>query len=233
MENLELFYQKYCKSTYKYPTIPPNTDEFSWIVGASKTPYLKLSIEGPWAQILAEIKRLDHLFVPHRDDSQTQGWSSLCLHGLGFDKTDTPYMYPEFRNIPDNELPWDWTEISEQCPITTDYFKNKFPYNKYFRLRFMKLDAGGFINPHTDGTSFNMGAVNISLNNPVGCEMVLRDVGVVPFEDTGSVFAFNNSYDHLVWNQSQEARYHMIVHGQWNYNWSQIVVDSYNHQLTL
>jgi hypothetical protein len=62
--------------------------------------------------------------------------------------------------------------------------------------------------------------------------MVLEDVGVVPFQDTGSVMAFNNSYQHMVWNRSDITRYHMIVHGMPDYQvWNNIILDSYRAQL--
>jgi len=228
MEALQNFYQKYHNIQYVYPKIPDGVDKFSWIVGPGRIPYLKINLAGPWQEILKEAEMLDHLFVPHRDDGESQGWSSLCLHGLGATKTDSPSAYPEYRGIPDDQLPYAWTEISDLCPVATKYFKTQFPYSKYFRLRFMKIDAGGYIAPHHDSQTFRLGAVNISLNNPAGCEMILKDAGPVPFDSAGSVMAFNTSYDHMVWNNSTEARYHMIVHGQYLPQWRSIVVNSYD-----
>lgn len=226
MDLLKNFYNQYHDCSYSYPEMP-KINPFGWIVGPGRIPYLPLQIEGPWKEILAEVKQLDDLFVAHRDDGQTQGWSSLCLHGLGAFYTDATSIYPEFRDIPEKELPWKWTEIANRCPVAYEYFKNKFPYQSYLRLRFMRLAPGGFIGPHADATSYILGAVNISLNNPTGCEMVLKDVGVVPFNDAGSVIALNTSYEHMVWNQSLEPRYHMIVHGMWAPAWNDIVVNSY------
>ena len=150
-----------------------------------------------------------------------------------------PYYYYEngiarmLCSLKEKELPWKWTEIAERCPVAYDYFKNHFPYQSYMRLRFMRLAPGGFIGPHHDATSYILGAVNISLNNPAGCEMVLKDVGVVPFKNTGSVINLNTSYEHMVWNQGTEPRYHMIVHGMWNYNWNNIVINSYKNVLQI
>jgi hypothetical protein len=224
------FYSDHSAKTYQYSLVPNGLDAFNWITATSRTPYLKLQLDGPWAEILNEAKQLDELFVPHRG-TNSQGWSSLCLHGLGYDKTDTPVIYPEFAGIPESQLPYKWTEISERCPVATDYFKNKFPYRGYQRLRFMRLAPGGYIEPHVDGTNFMLAAVNISLNNPTGCEMVLENVGIVPFENSGSVMLFNTSHKHMVWNQGTEPRYHMIVHGQWAPAWSKIVVNSYQLML--
>jgi hypothetical protein len=228
---LSEFYQKHHDCQYQFNPIPEQENPGRWM-SENKIPYLPLLIDGPWADILEEVKKLDDLFVEHRSSGQHQGWSSLCLHGLGYNKTDTPVMYPEFKDIPENKLPWRWTEISERCPVATEYFKNVFPYKKYQRLRFMRLAPGGYITPHADGVNFMLGAVNISLNNPIGCKMVLEDVGVVPFQDTGSVIAFNTSYQHMVWNRSDITRYHMIVHGIPDYQvWNNIILDSYRAQL--
>ena len=227
MQHVKDFYEKHYKCRYAYPKIPSNTEPFKWITSTGKIPYLPLQINGPWTQILKEIQELDHLFIPHRNDGNSKGWSSMCLHGLGIHHTDAASIYPEFKDISENQLPYKWTDLVHQCPISYDYFKNIFPYQKYSRLRFMRLEPGGYITPHHDAQSFMLSAVNISLNNPAGCDMVLENIGVVPFADTGTVMAFNPSYEHIVWNQSNCTRYHMIVHGMWKPIWNSIVVKSY------
>jgi hypothetical protein len=51
---------------------------------------------------------------------------------------------------------------------------------------------------------------------------------VLPFEDSGSVFLFNNHYQHAVVNDDTEERYHMIIHGEWDpARWNEIVCNSY------
>jgi len=227
------FFSDYSEFNYNFTKIPDNVDEFSWITNSGRIPYLPLLIDGPWFEILEEARAVDHLFVPHRNDGHSNGWSSLCLHGLGMNITDAPGAYPEYRDLPYDSLPWNWTELAQLCPVTTEYFKNIFPYKKYQRLRFMKLAAGGYIAPHNDSQSWSMNAVNISLNNPDGCNMVQKDVGIVPFKSTGGAMAFNTSYEHSVWNNSNEHRYHMIVHGMWDHRWNKIIIDSYNAQLTV
>lgn len=227
MQVVKDFYEKNHSYQYIYPKIPDNETPIKWITSTAKIPYLPLQIDGPWKQILKEIHQADHLFVPHRNDGNNKGWSSLCLHGLGLHHTDAPSVYPEFRDIPDHKLPYKWTELADMCPVAYDYFKNTFPYQKYFRLRFMRLEPGGYITPHHDSQSFELGAVNISLNNPPGCNMVLENIGVVPFKDSGTVMAFNTSYEHSVWNQSNTVRYHMIVHGVWKPIWNNILINSY------
>ena len=97
----------------------------------------------------------------------------------------------------------------------------------------MLLEPGGYITPHSDNPeSFLGGAVNISLNNPEGCRLVTT-LGEVPFRDSGSAFLFNNHYQHAVYNDSEQDRFHIIVHGSFTPEWKMIVRRSYRQQLNL
>jgi hypothetical protein len=212
---MDQFYQQNRNCTYQYL---PNTDYF-WITTTGRVPYLRLLLDGPWDSMLEEAQALDSLYVPHRDNGQSAGWSSLCLHGISATHTDA------------GEGEHKWTEIAKRCPVATDYFKTQFPYASYHRVRFMRLAPGGYITPHSDGYNFYLSAVNISLNNPAGCEMVLEGVGIVPFDNAGSAFAFNTSYQHMVWNQSNQPRYHIIVHGTPKPSWIDLVTKSYSANL--
>lgn len=216
--DLETFYNENVNIKYVFPT------QFE----QKTTPYIPLLIDGPWKEILEEVKKIDNLFVTHRDD-YSEGWASLCLHGYSPTKTDSDGQYPEHAG--QNHV---WTEISDMCPVATEYFKNVFPYDNYERLRFMRLSPGGYIIPHNDGDTWTISAVNISLNNPEECKMVLGGVGVVPFKDAGGAMAFNTSYEHCVWNRSSEHRYHMIVHGtQKPEFWNSIIPESYKKYVEL
>ena len=209
---LEEFYNNNLNLTYSFPK------EFEH----KTTPYLPLLIDGPWKEMLEEAKSVDHMFVPHRDDYSV-GWASLCIHGYGATKTDSDQTYPEHAGQEHS-----WTEVADLCPITAEYFKNEFPYGCYQRLRYMRLSPGGYITPHNDADDWSLCAVNISLNNPKDCNMVMEGVGVVPFKDSGGAMAFNTSYNHCVWNRSNETRYHIIVHGgEANEYWNNVVPNSY------
>jgi hypothetical protein len=96
----------------------------------------------------------------------------------------------------------------------------------------MLMEPGGFIAPHRDNPkSSPSAAVNISFNNPPNCRLT-PEVGTVPFRDVGSVFLFNNHYQHAVHNDSNTDRFHIIVHGQWRSpQWQQLVVNSYKKVL--
>jgi len=212
-------------NTFVYPE-PPQGDvwqQSEWIFRNSHAPYLAMDIELPAAEMLAEARNVRDRFVRHRE-GDGQGWLSLCIHGIDAEKTDAPNMY----GYDHDTAPYRWTEIADLCPVTADYFQNKFPFQFYHRLRFMLLEPGGYIAPHSDNMTSNLGAAtNISLNNPPGCQMV-TELGVVPFKNTGSVMMFNNHYQHVVYNDSDQDRYHIIVHGAWDGRyWNPIIQRSY------
>ena len=223
------FYEKNENIEYSFPKIENPTKK--WIMEESNIPYLLLDIKNvPYAEMLQEARALDHLFVPHRDSESHYGWSSLCIHGISSKHTDQFAAYPEYAHMHNDEVPYTWTEIQDQCPVTVDFFKNYFPYDVYHRLRFMKLAPGGYITPHVDHMSICLSAINISLNNPAGCKFVFENHGTIPFSDNGSIFAIANGYKHSVWNQSLIPRYHIIVHGYpttKSRTFDKVVIDSY------
>jgi hypothetical protein len=191
----------------------------------SKQPWLKLSIEAPFEEMLAEAKAIEQHFVKHRTE-ESQGWLSICLHGIANEATSVPEDHGY-----KSDTPLVWTEASKLCPVTTNYFKNVFPMEKYYRLRFMLVKSGGYIQPHSDNPGINPSyAINISLNNPDEC-FLLTEKGSVPFEQKGSVFLFNTHYKHCVINNSKNSdRYHMIVHGIWKDSFKELVRTSYEAQ---
>ena len=191
----------------------------------SKHPWLKLLMDAPFKEMYAEAKAIKEHFVNHMEtlsrgapwyeDGQHQGWFSICLHNM----TDSKIHNTKEKV---NEKVWKyvheraWTKASKRCPVTTNYFKNVFPMKTYYRLRFMLLKPGGYVEPHSDSLTTNPSwQYNISLNNPNECFLV-TEKGTVPFDDKGSVFLFNNYYKHSVINESEEDRYHIILHGRWD-----------------
>lgn len=230
--DIDEFIAKNRNARWAFTPIPKeHTNVYSqanWIINDSHAPYVPLDIDGPWVEMLAEAQGLEDEFVVHRGDGG--GWSSLCVHGVSAKRTMTADSYPELNDV---AVKYTWTEIADRCPVTVDYFKNKFPWNNYQRLRYMRLAPGGYIPPHNDGPRNTLAVVNISLNNPLGCEMVLENVGVVPFKDTGGAMAFNTTHNHVVKNSSNIPRYHMIVHGMWKSQYNELIVRSYNRLLSL
>ena len=212
------------KDLQPIPVVPDNeTPSYNWIMHQSRLPWLEIQgLNLPYADMLVEAQALRDRFVLHRDNCG-RGWRSLCVHGTSAEQTDAPSAY----GLPEAETVFDWTDIQDQCPVTVYTFKNLFNYNSYMRVRFMLVEPGGYIIPHVDANNYAFGAVNISLNNPSGCRLV-TELGTVPFSSTGSAIFLNTSYQHTVWNNSNEDRIHMIVHGTPdNQFWDKIVVDSF------
>lgn len=172
--------------------------------------YLKLDIELPYKEMCAEAFALIDKFTPHRGDEYSHtGWESLTLHGLGWDKHENWDAYG-FKKGKDASPHMFWTEIADACPITTKWLKEVFPCNRYGRVRFMLLRAGGKIGMHNDSSMKLIENINVALNNPVGCEWIWGD-GEKLIMEPGGVYAMNLFYDHSIVNNSTEDRMHMII----------------------
>ena len=76
----------------------------------------------------------------------------------------------------------------------------------------MRLAPGGYIMPHSDGEGRIFGPLNIAINNPEGCNFYFESWGKVPFKQ-GTGFFLDIGNVHAVYNNSDETRYHFIVHG--------------------
>ena len=207
------------------PIAAPSPLTARWIKEQAHLPWLRLHLDQSidWSKVLDEAKKLDSLFVPHRAKGGHSGWSSLVIYGLGLKNTENYSRYG-FSEEPLDQ--YDWTEISNQIPYTIEVFKNLFPHESYKRIRFMKLSAGGYILPHYDSLDRYLGPVNIALNQPENCHMLMDGYGEIPFT-TGSVFNVDVSLMHSVWNLSNEDRYHIIVHGSYCKDWDPILEKSF------
>jgi hypothetical protein len=219
-------------NTFKLLPLPEGNIPFqaNWILNECQAPWLEIiGINAPYAEMYSEAQALRDMFVFHRgEEAGMKGWRSLAVHGISATLTNVPQTY----GLDPNKVKYDWTEIQDQCPVTVKFFKEVFPYNQYQRLRYMLLEPGGYIAPHSDNVNNMPGAaVNISLNNPKGCRLT-NVHGTLPFRDSGSMFLFNNHYQHAVYNDSDTDRFHMIVHGQWrNPEWNNLIVKSYVNAL--
>ena len=202
--------------------------EYDWIVNRSSLPWLKLALKFDDSAMLAEAKAIKHLFVKHRDEDQGayrhKGWRSLCIHGISSEKTN---HYEQYGYKSNDEAPYHWTEIADLCPVTTKFFKEIFPFDTYYRVRFMLLDPQGYITPHQDAFENKLSPINIALNNPIGCKFKMQGhEGYVPFKD-GTAFLLDVGNTHAVFNKSNEDRYHMIVHGKPSKKFKELVEISY------
>jgi len=178
--------------------------------------------------MLKEASSIKNLFVSHRDkdtkDSYShKGWKSICIHGIDEFKTNHFTQYGYKNN---EETPYKWTSIAEKCPITTNWLKNNFPMDKYYRVRFMLLEPGGFIFPHKDSETNILSPINIALNHPTGCIFKMEKHGVVPMRP-GTVMLLDVGNTHAYINRSNEDRIHIIIHGKATDSYKQLVEKSY------
>lgn len=184
---------------------------------------MRLPLRMPYEEMLQEVKALRTGFVSHREGGNHRGWRSLCLHGLSSVHTEN---HDRYGYTDRSSAPYTWTDISRFCPISTKFFKENLGYQQYDRIRFMLLEPGGYILPHEDVDWKQLSALNLAINNPVGCSFVMENWGTVPF-NPGSINMLAVGYMHAVYNDSDEDRYHIIVHGVRDNAWSTYITDSY------
>lgn len=167
--------------------------------------------------LLNECKAVDDLYFNHRSQDRKggyghNGWQSLTLHGIDKHKTEH-YVQYGFNSL--EEAGYHWTDACERVPNLTNFLKS-LPFKLFDRVRIMRLAPGGYVMPHTDNKYQRaFGPLNIAINNPVGCHFVFKDRGIVPFK-AGSGLVLDVGREHIVINQSNEARYHVIVHGHYS-----------------
>lgn len=172
---------------------------------------IKLNVPIPHRGMLEEAKNLRDRFIDYRTD-YGRGWYSLPIVGLGDDKPQAWTAFPEYTSGRDAAPYYKWTSHSEHCPITVNWLKTVFPSQCYGRVRFMLLEAGGFIGPHIDSGHSVVEPINVALNNPIGCVWKWSDYDEELHFEPGDVRAMNIFYKHSVENNSDEDRYHMIIH---------------------
>jgi hypothetical protein len=190
--------------------------------------YLKLNIEIPYKEMCNEAFALLDRFSLHRGNTHS-GWESLTIHGLGWNKHESYSTYGYVKGK-DASKDMFWTEIADLCPITTEWLKNIFPCNQYGRVRFMLLRAGGYISKHNDSSLKLIENINVALNNPLGCKWIWGD-GEELIMESGGVYAMNLHYDHMLVNESNEDRMHMIIarHDALD-GWKKLIEDAANKQ---
>lgn len=200
-----------------------------WITHESSIPFLVLNTpEFDWKECYNEAMAVYDEAIQHRPNDYDEndptdyghrGWSSLTLHGLAkdvsqhWDSKDVIAKGYNFKNDLEAKAAYHWTEIADKCPKTVEMI-NKIPgYSSFDRVRFMYLEPGGYITPHTDGNHNKLGPVNIALNNPERCEFKMVDDEVYVPWAPGRAIKLNVGHTHSVMNDSDEVRVHMIVHG--------------------
>ena len=179
----------------------------------TKARYLILDVPVPYAEMLKEAQALKNRYTEHRSDNGGhKGWKSLALYGLGEDLHESWEDYG-YATGGDAAKDFMWTPAARECPATMDFLLNTFPCKKYGRVRFMLLEAGGFIDYHSDNNAgiYLTENTNIPLNNPKECLWKWGDGHPDLFMEPGKPYAMNITYEHAVFNNSNEDRYHLII----------------------
>ena len=168
-------------------------------------PWLRLLIDAPYTEIYKEFINLDSSPVEHRSydvvaGAKNKGWKSLTLYGVDSHITE------------DHAGEHTWTEVAKQCPITVDWINNFFIINEDTgRIRFMLIEPGGYILPHHDRDIKRLHEINVAIKQPKNCIFKFIERGIVPFKD-GSVYMLDTSNTHMVYNDSDQPRLHIILH---------------------
>lgn len=187
-----------------------------WLLNKSDFGWLELDIQfdlDEWKKETAAAQ-----FVDHRG-SEHPGWNSSCIHGIDVDKTGAWTNYGYER---EEDVPYQWTSISQHTPSIKRFWE-QFPYERYRRIRFMELEPGGKISPHSDAPGRLPGEqdldmlefgvpINVAIMHPEDCHMTLEGHGTVPFQE-GKAFIINIRNVHSFVNNSSSNRIHLIAHG--------------------
>tara|TARA_Y100000004_G_scaffold113787_1_gene127799 strand:+ start:883 stop:1578 length:696 start_codon:yes stop_codon:yes gene_type:complete len=208
--------------------------------------HLKLDIQLPKEAIKeAQMVYDEKFFVPHRGKKH-KGWQSTCIHGIDgmFFKTMSGKQYG-FESDSDKNIRWFYTDVINYAPKTTEFFQKEIPLKNYRRLRYMLLEPEGFILEHSDAPSGKpyttpkresiFSALNICITQPKDCALEHLSNGVVPFKPL-EVYLFNNDEYHHAYNKSDENRFHIIAHAEYDYDFAELFVRSfekyYEHSIT-
>lgn len=199
--------------------------------------WIELDIKFNLAEWQQEAKLAEPFLVEHREGDGHVGWRSCCIHGIDWDK---PGHWSRYAAT-EADLIYRWTKVSHVTSSITNFWKT-FPTDRFARLRFMELAAGGHIAAHNDSpngiknTDFNMMdhmiPINVAITHPENCQMHLQGHGTVPFTP-GKAFIVNITNTHSVVNHSEQPRMHMIAHciiGDKKKEFAELVVRSYNKQ---
>lgn len=217
-----LMFNRYQNSQPQLPDYNPSAD-FEWIRTQSRLPWLKLLVDVPYQVILEEISNIESLMCAHRDNSNEEhrGWQSFCIHGKSYNATREDSYYHDNR-------PHVWTkEAQALMPCTVEYFDQHWKRGCFARLRVMLLEPGGYITVHSDLDQPQLSAINIAITQPTDCHFLMEHHGIVPFEP-GSAFWLDISNRHIVFNDSNRPRWHLIVHQTFdNHEFQNLVVKSY------
>lgn len=204
------YIQEFKVKQWQPSEIPTNVRDSDW-------PYAFYDFPNDFSIFKKEVENIpEEYWIEHRTGDtkagyKHEGWSAAVLHGIDYTKTEYHSRYG-FETFEDAK--YNWTEVNRYTPSLSSFLKN-LEWERFERVRIMRLAPQGYIMPHTDGNKRMFGPFNIAINNPEGCEFVFRDHGLVPHKAGRGIF-LDVGNEHCVYNNSQDYRYHIIVHGHVN-----------------
>jgi len=187
--------------------LPETKSSARWIRERSGLAWLELDMVVPYADMIREWEGVKHRATKwSRGDAwhgmETHGWKSLTMHGLSADSHERqPYGASMNK----------WTEIAEQCPITKRFLESNFHISSSSgAIRFLLLEPGGYIVPHSDQKDPGLKFCNIGLDVPKGTNFYMENHGNMPYK-SGSCLIWDHSIKHWVVNDSNRPRLNISV----------------------
>lgn len=206
-------HRKYFTDRDSIEKLPAN-GTFDIETPASSTyPYIRFPIKFPHEVMYQEYLGIKEHLVEHTNRQSNissneicyaSGWYGLTIHGLSPDKLEGNQAYGATLD----EYQW---FFEDKIPQTISFIKS-LPYSRFMRVRYMIMKPRSYILPHTDYSHMWLSPLNLSITNPEGCRFAFTGFDDVPFEP-GVGFLMNIGYQHMVYNDSDEERVHMIIHG--------------------
>lgn len=215
------FIQDQSLNSFKYVSQKKNVTS-EWIKRQSNLPWLKLDLDIPHLDIQKEINHIQQYFVDHRKNNNEHiNWKSFCIHGKSYDSTREDSYYNDDRSFKFTK------EACQFMPNTVNFFK-EFKDIEFNRIRVMQLKPKGLISVHRDYDLPGMlNPINIAITQPNNCNFVMEKFGIVPFKQ-GDAFMLNVANRHAVYNDSDEYRYHIIIHYKPCVTIDNLILKSYN-----
>ena len=163
------------------------------ITRESRQHWVQLDFDVPVDLLLEEYYTLKT--KEHRPEDGHIGWRGVTVFGTD----DTRSHWETGRG--------EWKD----CPNTRKFVES-LPYSRIDQVRFLVLEAEGFIKEHVDVPDRNwLDPLHIALTYPTDC--IFYQDGIIPFAP-GRSFVVNIHYPHSVINNSNEDRIHLLVNGK-------------------
>ncbi len=105
-----------------------------------------------------------------------------------------------------------WSSSIKYFPETYKFIQS-LPYKELYDVRFLLLNPGGYISPHTDLPIMCLDPLSIAIYVPANCFFKFTKFGYLPVQ-TGKAFILNIGYEHEVLNLSHEARLNLVIFGR-------------------